>query len=317
LHLHTDKHVSALPFVEFPRCFPLYPSRLQVAAYLQSYWRLLQLNVRFESVVARVERSDTGGWRVTLATGEILRAAHVVLATGQSSVPNDVVLGGERDFRGEIIHGANYKNGSNCVGKRCLVVGIGNTAQEIVIDLVEHRARRVVIFARSPLSWQFRDFVPNLICGSELALALGFHFLPTRLFDSIAALTTVTPASIRANFAVSKEPTFTNIRRCRPPLLDIGLAKLVKDGCVEIVSKMPTLSDFDVLIKATGYLRGAASFPYLPDAASYLDSDGLPKTTSTADDLHFVGYHDAIGRFRHITLEAIQVADIIAASHRS
>jgi cation diffusion facilitator CzcD-associated flavoprotein CzcO len=37
LHLHTDRKRSGLPGMAMPRSYPLYPSREQMVAYLESY----------------------------------------------------------------------------------------------------------------------------------------------------------------------------------------------------------------------------------------------------------------------------------------
>ena len=37
LHLHTDRGHSGLPGMAMPRSYPLYPSRMQVVEYLESY----------------------------------------------------------------------------------------------------------------------------------------------------------------------------------------------------------------------------------------------------------------------------------------
>ena len=37
LHLHTDRNHSGLPGMTMPRTYPLYPSRMQMVEYLESY----------------------------------------------------------------------------------------------------------------------------------------------------------------------------------------------------------------------------------------------------------------------------------------
>src|SRR4029077_18624023 len=37
LHLHTNKKLSHLPYKKFPSQIPVYPSRLQVVEYMDSY----------------------------------------------------------------------------------------------------------------------------------------------------------------------------------------------------------------------------------------------------------------------------------------
>jgi cation diffusion facilitator CzcD-associated flavoprotein CzcO len=54
----------------------------------------------------------------------------------------------DTDSPSEILHSRWYKNGIPYKGKRCLVVGSGNSGAEIALDLVEHGASAVDMIVR-------------------------------------------------------------------------------------------------------------------------------------------------------------------------
>jgi cation diffusion facilitator CzcD-associated flavoprotein CzcO len=62
------------------------------------------------------------------------------------------------------VHSRHYTNGARCVGKDVAVVGSGNSAAEICVDLVEHGASSVTMVVTGPrhfldlrkLSWVHR-----------------------------------------------------------------------------------------------------------------------------------------------------------------
>lgn len=65
-------------------------------------------------------------------------AAYVSVCTGHHGTPRYAEFPGQKSFNGEIIHSVKYKNAkfNNMVGKRVLLVGIGNSSVDIADNLV-------------------------------------------------------------------------------------------------------------------------------------------------------------------------------------
>lgn len=317
LHLHTDKFLSTMPYVDFPSSFPLYPSREQVAAFLRGYWRMLSLNVRFNCEVVSFSREGSGAWSVVLKSGEVVRAPMLVVAYGEPGTPNTPTLPGEKEFRGTLVHSINYKNGSQYSGKRVLVVGFGNSGMEISLDLVENGAASVTTAFRGPIAWMDRDFIPNKVPGIWPTLALGAHFWPTAWVDKVGSAFLLDSSKVGGTpFTKSTEGVFSNIERCKSPLLDIGFGQALRDRRLSLVEadSVKSLKDFDVVIKATGYTRALRSTLPNSVASAVLDADDLPKKNHFPDlGLSFVGYRDRMGRFRQTSFEAEENANVIAA----
>jgi indole-3-pyruvate monooxygenase len=59
-------------------------------------------------------------------------------------------------FTGKILHSCEYKTGKDLLGQKVLVVGFGNSACEIAIDLYEQGAK-TSMSVRSPVNAVPRD----------------------------------------------------------------------------------------------------------------------------------------------------------------
>jgi indole-3-pyruvate monooxygenase len=159
LHLHSAFH-------DMPhdggmrREYPIFLARNALLDYLRRYAELHRLgaHLRFGSRVARVQRvtaaPDGYEWEIETAAGRLL-ARHVAVATAVNRVPKIPELPGRDAFPGTVRHSAEYRNAVPFVGRSVLVVGSGNSAAEISLDLVEHGAREVAMWVRGP-----RHFIP-------------------------------------------------------------------------------------------------------------------------------------------------------------
>ncbi|HYL72520.1 MAG TPA: NAD(P)/FAD-dependent oxidoreductase, partial [Candidatus Dormibacteraeota bacterium] len=149
LHLHTDKARSSLPFLPFPRSCPRYPSRQQVIDYLEDYARGFGLQPRFGEKVRAARRTE-GRWQVHTEDASY-SGPELVIATGHNRERYLPELPGMDDFRGKLLHSADYRNGAPYVKQKVLVVGLGNSGGEIAIDLCEHGAH-VSLAVRGPVN---------------------------------------------------------------------------------------------------------------------------------------------------------------------
>ncbi len=305
LHLHTDRHVSAMPYVDWPTHTPLYPSRLDLAHYLQGYWRTLSLNVRFNAAVQSVSK-DADQWTVALENGDMIRAPRIVVAVGQSGRPNLVKPAEEKTFSGPVVHSSSFESGAAYAGKRVLVVGFGNSAQEIAIDLAENGAS-VDISVRSPICWTTRDIVPDRIPFAQVLLAFGGALMPLSWLDAIS---NVVPMPLPAGVVKKAQPNvFSGITKGRPPVIDIGLLALAQEGKVKLMPPPPSWKGYDAVIKATGYTRSTLLSGTIE---AHLDKEGIPK--ETGDGLFFIGWNDLVGRIRHMTLDAVRIRNAVLRS---
>ncbi|PFH59707.1 hypothetical protein XA68_11970 [Ophiocordyceps unilateralis] len=124
--------------------YPPYLSGAQMAEYMQSYARHFNLepHMRFNTSVQKVKRDTTrNAWRVELvgpAGEEVAFFDKVVFGTGSERLPIWPSMPGRDEFRGIVIHGQSYRSPEQFAGKRVMVVGIGNTACDVALNLTGH-----------------------------------------------------------------------------------------------------------------------------------------------------------------------------------
>jgi indole-3-pyruvate monooxygenase len=160
LHLHSAFH--DLPQDGGLRHdYPIFLSRDELLDYFARYAQLhgLAPRLRFGTRVARVRRIDPAHhagceWEVETSRG-VLRARTLAVATAINRVPTWPDIPGRGAFRGRVLHSAEYRNPKLFAGRSVLVVGSGNSAAEISLDLSLGGARSVAMWVRAP-----RHFIP-------------------------------------------------------------------------------------------------------------------------------------------------------------
>jgi cation diffusion facilitator CzcD-associated flavoprotein CzcO len=137
--LHIDTSKWRLQFAEYPvpADWPDFPHHSLIAQYFNDYVDHFGLRglIQFERPVTKVARRSDGNWDVTTKNGTKAYRA-VVVANGHHWSPSRPVWEGQ--FNGTIIHAHDYRTPFeplNLIGKRVLVVGLGNSAVDIASEL--------------------------------------------------------------------------------------------------------------------------------------------------------------------------------------
>jgi putative flavoprotein involved in K+ transport len=138
LRLFTPTRFNGLPGMPFDAPKWSFPTKDEMADYLESYAGRFALPVRTGVKVERVVQQD-GRFVVSLGD-ERLEAQNVVVATGAHRVPKLPAFAAELDPRIVQLHSADYHNPSQLQDGPVLVVGVGNSGAEIAYELAEtHR----------------------------------------------------------------------------------------------------------------------------------------------------------------------------------
>ena len=324
LHLHTTKGLSELPYQKWGADVANYPPRLEVVKYLESYAERFDLQPRFGQTVQRIERSD-GRWRTKTDEGEFL-SDNVVVATGYTRKAHVPTWPGQEDYRGTILHSSEYKNGDAFKGEPVLVIGFGNSACEIAIDLHE-RGAQPTIAVRGGVNILPRDVLGIPILGVGISLS----FLPAKIADITAwPLIQATIGSL-PKLGLEPLPYGPNVqiqKHGRIPLLDIGTVRLIKDGHLQVRRKISRFTkegvlfegadapeSFAAVVLGTGYRPAVADF--LPDADDVCDEQGVPLKSGyeVLPGLYFCGFFvSPTGMLREIGIEAKRIAASIKES---
>ncbi|MGB3514625.1 MAG: NAD(P)/FAD-dependent oxidoreductase, partial [Microcoleaceae cyanobacterium] len=107
--------------------------------------------IRFNSKVVAVTSLDDEGWQVQLASGETLLSKRVVLAIGNNSIRNYPQW---KDLLTEVefSHSQEYRNANCFAGKNVLVVGGGESASDIALE-ISRVAKNCWVSLRNSAGW--------------------------------------------------------------------------------------------------------------------------------------------------------------------
>lgn len=321
LHLHTPRSRSGLPFLPMPANYPRYPSRQQVVDYLELYARTLKQPPHFSEAVQSVRR-DGAGWTVVTERATY-NAANVVVATGNARVPFIPDIAGLDSFSGTTLHSSEYRSGRDFIGRRVLVVGFGNSAAEIAIDLHEQGARPTLAVRGAV------NVLPIEIAGIPIAnLGLIQRIFSARVADMVnVPLCRLLVGDIeRVGLRQLPYGPAVQIREHHHmPVMDIGAMALIRAGDIAVRPGVERVTangavfvggeeeDFDAIVFGTGFRTSVPEF--LGDRPELVDEVGTPRTSgeaTPATGLYFCGFRVvSSGALREIGVEAQRIAEMI------
>jgi len=133
LRLFSPARHSGLPGFPFPGDPNAFPTKDEVADYLEEYAHREQLPVRFDT---RVEALDRAGDQYRISTqGVCFEADHVIIATGPYQTARVPTWAVDLDPAIVQIHAGAYKNPGQLPPGDVLVVGAGNTGAELALEV--------------------------------------------------------------------------------------------------------------------------------------------------------------------------------------
>jgi len=136
LRLFTPGRYDGLPGMPFPGLPSSYPTKDEIANYLEAYAGEFELPVR---TGVKVDRLSKLGDRFNVKCGDqTLFAENVVVATGASHNPRVPTFASELDKSIVQLHSKEYRNPSQIQPGAVLVVGAGNSGAEIAVEIAPH-----------------------------------------------------------------------------------------------------------------------------------------------------------------------------------
>ncbi|KAM9244257.1 LOW QUALITY PROTEIN: dimethylaniline monooxygenase [N-oxide-forming] 2-like [Dugong dugon] len=236
--------------------------------------KYIQFQTTILSVKKRPDFSSSGQWEiVTKSNGKQQSAVFdAVMVCSLPHIPLQSFPGIQR-FKGQCFHSLQYKHLEGCEGKRILVIGIGNSASDIAVELSK-KAAQVFLSTRQG-SW-----VLSRISDDGYPWDMVFH---TR-FRSM--LRSVLPRRVvkwmmeqqmnrwfnRENYGLKPQNKYL----MKEPVLNDDLPSHLLYGAIKVKSRVKELTetsaifeggtmeeDIDVIVFATGY---TFSFPFLEDS---------------------------------------------------
>jgi putative flavoprotein involved in K+ transport len=302
LRLFTPARYDGLPGFPFPAPAGSFPSKDEMADYLEAYARRFDLpvktGVRIEALVRR------GGRFVATAGTQRFEADSVVVAMGSHQVPRRPPFASGLDPEIVQIHSNDYRNPSSLEPGGVLVVGVGNSGADIALEA-----------ARTHPTWlsgRESGVIPFRIeTGVYRHLVVrAFRFIGHRI------LTAGTPVGRRAR------PT---MRKRAAPLIRVKPGDLAAAGIervprvVGVHAGRPLLADGRALDVANVIWCTGSVVDFSWIKLRIFDGDGEPRhergVVTEAPGLYFVGltflYAMTSGTITGVGRDAAYVVDAI------
>ncbi|EHI14481.1 flavin-containing monooxygenase [Mycolicibacterium thermoresistibile] len=327
--LHIDTSRDLLSFKDFPmdRNLPDYPHHSEIKEYLDDYTDAFGLreHIEFETAVEHAHRLDGGGWELQISDGSRRRFDALVVANGHHWDPRLPNFPGH--FTGETIHSHSYIDPTEPLdlrGKRIVVVGIGNSAADLVSELSQKAWQNNVYLSTRSGAW----VVPKYILGltaDKLAYTLPViplswqrrakQILPRLLFGNPEHYGLPTPD----HKFLEAHPT-----QSAELLMRLGSGDAIAKPDIErldgdhVVFTDGSRVAADVIIYATGY---NITFPFFDPEFLCAPDNRLPLYKRMfkpgIDDLVFVGFAQALPTlFPFVECQARLAAAYLGGSYR-
>ncbi|XP_053462628.1 flavin-containing monooxygenase 2 [Nycticebus coucang] len=281
---NTSKEMSCFSDFPMPKDFPNFLHNSKLMEYFRIFAENFDLlkYIQFQTTVLSVKKCpdfpSSGQWKVvTQSHGKEQSAIFdaVMVCSGHHILPHIPLKSfpGITKFKGQYFHSRQYKHPDGFEGKRILVIGTGNSASDIAVELSK-KAAQVFISTRHG-AW-----VMSRISEDGYPWDLVFH---TR-FKSM--LRNILPRTIvkwmmkeqmnkwfnHENYGLEPQNKYL----MKEPVLNDDLPSRLLYGAIKVKSRVKELTetsaifedetveeDIDVIVFATGY---TFSFPFLEDS---------------------------------------------------
>jgi putative flavoprotein involved in K+ transport len=160
LVLFTPRAYSALPGLSVPGDPEGYPTKDEIADYLESYATHFELPVLGDTHIRHIEHTDEG-FRATTGTGEIIDSRAVVLATGAYQMPALPPIAQQLSADVVQLSPSSYTSPGQLPAGPVVVVGDGASGRQIARELAA--THQVLLATGSP-----RRVSPERILGKSI-----------------------------------------------------------------------------------------------------------------------------------------------------
>lgn len=141
LCLHDPVWYDHLPYLDFPKNWPVFSPKDKIGDWLEMYTKVMELTYWSSTECTSATYDDVAKeWTVVVVRGgaEItLRPKQLILATGMSGKANTPTFEGMDAFAGDQHHSSQHPGPDAYRGKRAVVVGSNNSAHDICAALWE------------------------------------------------------------------------------------------------------------------------------------------------------------------------------------
>lgn len=264
LCLHDPVWYDHLPYLDFPKNWPVFSPKDKIGDWLEMYTKVMELNY-WTNTTAKSAKFDeaTKEWTVVVERDGkeiVLKPKQLVFATGMSGKANVPKFKGMETFKGEQHHSSSHPGPDGYKGKRVVVIGSNNSSHDICAALYENGVD-VTMIQRSTTHIVRSDALMEIGLGglySERAVNAGMttakadlifaslpyailHTFQKPVYDKIREVDADFYAALeKAGFQLDFGPDDSGLfmkylRRGSGYYIDIGASQLIIDGKIKLV----------------------------------------------------------------------------------
>ncbi|MDP1602202.1 MAG: NAD(P)-binding domain-containing protein [Legionella sp.] len=169
-HIISSKRLSEFEDFPMPRHYPDYPSHRQLLSYFNSYAERFGVDkyIRFNTSVEQITQTPSKQWLIAYqdetGTHEDL-FDYLLVANGHHWDPLMPTYPGK--FNGEILHSHQYKKAESFKNKRVLVVGGGNSACDVAVEVARVASKTCISIRKG------QHVFPKFIFGKPTDIAFA------------------------------------------------------------------------------------------------------------------------------------------------
>jgi putative flavoprotein involved in K+ transport len=265
LCLHDPVWYDHLPYIDFPKNWPVFSPKDKIGDWLEMYAKVMELNY-WTKTSAKSAKYDPKKkeWTVVVdrdGKDVTLRPKQLVFATGMSSKPVLPRFKGMETFKGEQHHSSRHPGPDGYKGKKVVVIGSNNSAHDICAALYEagvdvtmvQRSTTHIVRSATLMEIGLGDLYSERAVRGGVTTAkadLVFASLPYRimnqfqkpLYDKMRALdadfyAALEKAGFKLDYGDDESGLFMKyLRRGSGYYIDVGASQLIIDGKVKLVS---------------------------------------------------------------------------------
>lgn len=179
LCLHDPVWYDHLPYIPFPKNWPVFSPKDKIGDWLEMYTKVMEINYWSSTTCKKASYDDKAKeWTVVVERDGkeiVLKPKQLVLATGMSAKPNVPKIEGMDVFKGDQHHSSQHPGPDKYRGKKAVVIGSNNSSHDICAALWEGGAD-VTMVQRSTTHIVKSDSLMEIGLGalySEQAVANG------------------------------------------------------------------------------------------------------------------------------------------------
>jgi len=265
LCLHDPVWYDHLPYIDFPKNWPVFSPKDKIGDWLEMYAKVMELNywTRTTAKSAKFDPKkkewtvvvDRDGKKVTLHPKQL------VFATGMSSKPVMPHFKGMKTFKGDQHHSSSHSGPDGYKGKKVVVIGSNNSAHDICAALYEagievtmvQRSSTHIVRSSTLMDIALGDLYSERAVRGGMTTAKADLIFASLPYGALAALQkpvydkirevdadfykALEKAGFKLDYGEDESGLFMKyLRRGSGYYIDVGASQLIIDGKVKLVS---------------------------------------------------------------------------------